>query len=121
MKIIKYIILVNLIIIIFFSCFKQKANDELKTQQILSYISDLQLDFDTLNSGILLHRTYNGIGGYFSEGDLIEVCFTGIYLDPNNGDNNGYFAQDDTFKFVIGNREILNGWNEIPKYFGKGG
>lgn len=106
---------------IFSSCLKQKANQELKTQQILSYINDLQLNFDTLSSGILLHSTFSGIGDKFRNGDKVKVCFTGIYLDPNNGDNNGIFAENDTFVFAVGDREVLSGWNELITHFSFGG
>lgn len=115
------IFLLTILTFIFSSCFKQKANQELKTQQILSYINDLQLNFDTLGSGILLHNTFTGIGRKFRNGDKVWVCFTGIYLDPKNGDNNGKFADNDTFLFSVGNREVLRGWNELITHFAPGG
>lgn len=105
----------------FSSCFKKQANEELKTQQILSYINELQLNFDTLSSGILLHTTYRGKGKNYTQGQSVKLIFSGLYLDPNNGDNNGYFSKNDTFSFYIGNREILKGWNDLITHFAPGG
>ncbi len=119
-KIFLYIFIISPIIF-FSSCFKKQANEELKTQQILSYINDLRLDFDTLNSGILLHYTFRGIGKNFTQGQTVKLVFSGLYLDPKNGNNNGYFAKNDTFSFYIGNREILKGWNDLITHFAPGG
>ncbi len=114
-------ILFIIILLLSTSCLKKKLNNELKTQQIFTYINDLGLDFDTIKSGILLHYTYKGTGNHYKNNDSIYVIYTGYYLAPDNSSNNTKFADNDTFGFIVGDREILAGWNDIATHFAQGG
>lgn len=97
-------------------CFKQRALNELETQQISSYIFELGLDFDTLRSGVIFHETYRGEGGKFKKNDLVTIIYTGYNLDQED-----YFAINDTFSFRVGDRQILPGWSDAAEQLAKGG
>ncbi len=105
-----------IIIFVFSSCFKQRTLKELESQQILSYISDLGLDFDTISSGVLLHKSYNGVGENFYENQKVKMIYSGYNLDEEK-----YFVEDDSFEFFIGDRKILEGWNQTALLFAQGG
>lgn len=102
--------------VIFSNCFKQRTLNELETQQVLSYIYDLGLDFDTLSSGVLYHETYFGEGSKFTKNQKITVIYNGYNLDQQR-----YFTQNDTFSFIVGNRQILPGWNDVVSQLANGG
>ncbi len=112
---------ITLIALLSTSCLKKKLNNELKTQQIFTYISNLGLDFDTIKSGILLHSTFSGYGNNFQKYDSVYVIYTGYYLDPDNSEEITEFANNDTFGFIVGDRQILDGWNDIATHFADGG
>lgn len=108
------------LIILNFSCIKEKTLHDLKYQQIYTYIQQTGLVFDTTRSGFFIHTNFKGINN-FNKGDVVHLVYTAIYLDPNYNGNHVTFAENDTFMFRIGNREILDAWNEIADNFGEGG
>jgi FKBP-type peptidyl-prolyl cis-trans isomerase len=113
----------TIIFFLFFSvsCIKQKTLRELKNQQIRDYILASGLDFDTLNSGVICHSIFRGVGDNFIDGQKVRLVFSGEYLDPNNSDKVFKFADQDTFMFEIGDREILSAWNDLALHFAPGG
>ncbi|MBN2891504.1 MAG: FKBP-type peptidyl-prolyl cis-trans isomerase [Bacteroidales bacterium] len=115
-KYIKSILFSVSILIVFNGCFKQRALNELETQQIMSYIYNLGLDFDTLSSGVLFHKTYLGEGNKFTKNQRVTVIYDGYNLDEER-----YFTQNDTFSFIVGNKQILPGWNDVAEQLANGG
>ena len=102
-----------------FSCMKQKTLHDLKYQELYNYIDKSGMVFSTLKSGIYLHSNFDGIGSKFHKRDKVNLIFSAAYLDKN--DKLEYFAKNDTFSFVVGNREILSAWNDIVVNFSVAG
>ena len=115
----KYFFGIIIVSIVLSSCLKQQALREVEDQLILNYIFNLGLDFDTTASGAIYHKTYTGEGEYYATNDNVPIVITGFYL--NNSQNEVYFVENDTFNIKIGDREIMEGWNEILPKFKEGG
>ena len=115
----KYLISIVLLTIILSSCFKQQAMREVEDQLILNYIFELGLDFDTTTSGAIFHKTYTGENEYYSIDDKVPLIITGFYFNKKR--NKITFVENDTFNITIGDREIMEGWNEILQEFKEGG
>jgi len=113
---IKFVLFFATVLLIFNGCFKKRALNELETQQIMSYVYELGLNFDTLSSGVLFHETYKGEGRKMTENQRISVVYTGYNLDADH-----YFAINDTFSFFVGDRQILPGWNDVVLKLAIGG
>lgn len=116
MKFKKIIILSLLFISIFNSCLKEKTKREMEDLKILAFIDQLNVPFDTLPSGVILHVYYKGIGDLFKKGDSVTITYSAYNLDKAT-----YLITDDTIKFIVGSRDLLSGWSEVLQNVGRGG
>ena len=108
-----------ILILSLFSCLKQKTLHDLKYQELYTYIDNSGLVFSQLKSGIYLHSNFEGVGAKFRKRDRVKLVFNAAYLDDKEGLT--YFAKNDTFSFVVGDREILSAWNDIVVNFSVAG
>ena len=108
-----------ILILTLFSCLRQKTLHDLKYQQLYNYIDNSGLVFSRLKSGIYLHSNFVGVGAKFKKRDRVNLIFSAAYIDDDN--NLEYFAKNDTFSFVVGDREILSAWNDIAVNFSDAG
>ena len=99
-----------LIGLVFFStsCLKSNEMKAEEEKQITNYIEELGLNFQQTDKDIYYYITSYGEGNKISDNDSVTVVCTGINLD-NNGE---IFIEDNTFSFLVGDKEIMDGWNE---------
>ncbi len=97
------------IIIFVSSCSNRQIMLEAEKLQILQYIQESGLDFDTLSSGVLLHidTSYDSI--YINSNDQVLLVYTGYNLD----DNNKIFVKDDSVYIYVNDPYLLDGWRDI--------
>lgn len=76
------------------------------------------LNFDTTKSGAIYHISYSGEGNKYTENETVPLVYTGFYFSKSNAKI--YFVESDTFNLNVGDRNILEGWNEIAKLISEG-
>lgn len=108
------------LIFLFASCNKERHEDEIR--QIETYIADnLGVKFMISDNDLYYYELSTGEGESISEGDEITVVYSGYNLDEMSNNIPKEFAENDTFSFVVGDKNVMNGWNEATKIFRKGG
>ncbi len=107
----KFILLLILVMFVFSSCLKKRALKEVEDQKILNFIFETGLEFDTTKSGAIYHVSFAGEGETYNHGDIIPIICTGFYYNSSNQAIT--FANNDTFDILIGDREIMDGWNDL--------
>lgn len=113
----KYLSIITLLIAFFFSsCFKEIEKRENEKYQINDYITKLKIPFEQLPSGVFLHKYFDGVGQFFKKNDSIKIVYSAYNLDKKV-----YIKENDSFTFIVGNKQILEGWNEIAQNFAIGG
>ncbi len=116
-------IIIFLILILFSSCLKQRELLDDEERQIENYIEDLgyEFEFEKSDGGIYYFIADYGAGETINEGDSLSVEYTGFNLDEKSGKDYVKFAEDETFTFMAGDKEIMEGWNDAVEIFKKGG
>ena len=101
--------LLSLVIIILASCTNRQLLLQAEQLQILKYIEESGLDFDTLPSGVLLHvdTSYDSIP--ITRSDEVLLVYTGYNLD----DNNKIFVKNDSVYISVNDPYLLDGWRDI--------
>ncbi len=101
--------LLSLLIIISASCTNRQLLLQAERLQILKYIEESGLDFDTLPSGVLLHvdTSYDSIP--ITRNDEVLLVYTGYNLD----DNNKIFVKNDSVYISVNDQLLLDGWRDI--------
>lgn len=79
-------------------------------------------DYIATSSGLIY--TVNKIGGdeedeFAQLGQTITVHYTGYHLDDSKFDSS--YDRNEAFVFILGDEDIIPGWNEGLQYFKKGG
>lgn len=99
----------TLIINLLSACTNKQLMLEAERLQILHFIENSGLNFDTLSSGVLVHIDTSYDSTYITLSDQIMLVYTGYNLD----DNNKIFVKNDTVYIKANEPYILDGWREI--------
>jgi len=102
-------LITTLIINLLSACTNKQLMLEAERLQILHFIENSGLNFDTLSSGVLVHIDTSYDSTYITLSDQIMLVYTGYNLD----DNNKIFVKDDTVYIKANEPYILDGWREI--------
>lgn len=84
--------------------------------QIENYIEGTGLSFKKLPSGVYLHVYYQGKEPFYTNFDSVTIIY-----DAYNLDKKSYIFKNDTFKFLVGDKNLLEGLTQSIKNFGEGG
>jgi peptidylprolyl isomerase len=68
----------------------------------------------TTESGLKLKLTQSGKGKTVSKGDKVKVHYTGTLVDDRKFDSSR--DRDQPFEFVIGMKQVIEGWDEALPY-----
>ncbi len=121
----KKIQIILIVFLLFFTaCLKSRELLEDEENQIENYISELGLPFEKSDNGIYYHVSTLGGENDFQTNDSVSIECTGFNLDATNTSNiYGYeiFAENETYKFATGDKNIMEGWNDALSIFNEGG
>ncbi len=91
------------------NCTNKQLLLEAERLQILNYIQQTGLDFDTLSSGVLLHVDTSLDTVPIYPYDEVLLVYTGYNLD----DNNKIFVKNDSIYIPVNDPYLLDGWKDI--------
>ncbi len=83
------------------------------------YIKDKNITQKPTKSGLYYIETKKGKGNKLSKGDTLEVHYTGKFLNGEVFDSS--YDRNEAFTFVLGDKNIIEAWNEGFSYMKKGG
>ena len=72
----------------------------------------------TTASGLKYEILKEGEGAYATSGNVVTVHYTGFLLDGTKFDSS--VERDEPFSFVVGNKQVIEGWEEGIKLLKKG-
>ena len=116
MKKLSFIITTLLIALSYTSC-KSDAEKELETLQ--SYIESNNITTEPNPSGLYYIETTAGTGAQATAGDIVDVHYTGTFLDGKKFDSS--YDRNEPFEFTLGIGEVIKGWDEGIAYMKEGG
>jgi FKBP-type peptidyl-prolyl cis-trans isomerase len=91
----------------------------LEKTKIETYISENKITVQPTATGLYFMETVKGKGPIAKTGDLVTVQYIGKLLDGTEFDSS--YGRPDPFKFVLGNNEVIPGWEEALAMMAKGG
>ncbi len=99
--------------------FEQKKKDQLAQdiKKITTYATEKNIKTIALPSGLHYSISKKGKGEMAKNGDLLTVDYEGFLLDGTAFDNT---KEKGAFKFVLGAKKVMEGWEEGFHYFNKG-
>jgi FKBP-type peptidyl-prolyl cis-trans isomerase len=99
--------------------FEQKKKDQLAQdiKKITAYAAEKNIKTTSLASGLHYNISKKGKGEVAKNGDLITVDYEGFLLDGTAFDNT---KEKGAFKFVLGSKKVMEGWEEGFHFFSKG-
>lgn len=112
---------------IFSSCLKIGNEPEIPTQQeetaelqaYLSNLIDAGHDIDTTELGVYYIVLEEGEGNYSQVGDSLEVGYAAFFTDGTMFDASDKYVENGTYSFVLGNPDLIAGWNDGMKVINK--
>ncbi|MBE9512233.1 MAG: FKBP-type peptidyl-prolyl cis-trans isomerase [Bacteroidetes bacterium] len=115
-------------------CLKNNAEDLKKKEEeaIKDFVEKNDITVQPTESGLYYIETKEGDGHQPAEGDSVVINYIGTYLTGGVFDTNidsvaranmiwNQYAIYSPFGFIIGNPNILSGWNEGITYMKEGG
>ena len=73
----------------------------------------------TTESGLMYVIIEEGEGDFATDGNVVTVHYSGYLEDSTKFDSS--VEKDEPFSFVIGNKQVITGWDEGVKFLKKGG
>lgn len=92
--------------------------DKFERSKMLHYLEDNNITDDSTSTGLIYHEIFPGTGEYPMIGSNVTFKFQGSFL------NGKIFTQSDdneTFSFIVGNNQVINGVEEGVRLMKKGG
>ncbi len=74
---------------------------------------------ETSESGLMYVIIKEGEGDFATDGNVVTVHYSGFLEDGTKFDSS--VERDESFSFVIGNKEVIPGWDEGIRFLKKGG
>ncbi|HKI89026.1 MAG TPA: FKBP-type peptidyl-prolyl cis-trans isomerase [Draconibacterium sp.] len=105
---------------------KKEPNTPEKEQQLLDeYLNKLITeghDIDTTDLGVyyVLIEAGDSIVEYPQTGDTLDVGYSGYLIDGSLFDYSDLYSNDGKYKFVLGDNQLIEGWNDGMKKISKG-
>lgn len=87
--------------------------------KIDAYVAENKITVKPTESGLYYIETVKGKGPIAKAGDLVTVQYIGKLLDGTEFDSS--YGRPEPFKFVLGNNEVIPGWEEALLMMAKGG
>ena len=87
--------------------------------KIEAYIAENKITVKPTATGLYYIEAVKGKGPIAKAGDLVTVQYIGKLLDGTEFDSS--YGRPDPFKFVLGNNEVIPGWEEALLMMAKGG
>ncbi len=114
----KTVILISIsIIVLSFSACKSESEKELDT--LHAYIESNNITTEPTASGLYYIETLAGTGAQATTGDIVDVHYTGTFLDGTKFDSS--YDRGEPFEFTLGRGEVIKGWDEGIAYMKEGG
>ncbi len=88
---------------------KEKRKKE-EDEMISLYIKENKIEEESLISGLYYIEIQEGKGKYSKPGDLLQVHYTGKFIDGRTFDSS--LDRNELFVFQLGNAEVIAGWEE---------
>ncbi len=88
-------------------------------QVYLENLTEAGHDIDTTDLGIYYIVLEEGEGNYPQEGDSLEVGYAGYFIDGTLFDASDMYEENGTYRFVLGNPDLILGWNDGMKVINK--
>jgi len=73
----------------------------------------------TTESGLMYVIIDEGEGDFATDGNVVTVHYSGYLEDGTKFDSS--VEKDEPFSFVVGNKQVISGWDEGVKFLKKGG
>ncbi len=83
------------------------------------YLADNKITNAPTASGLIYIETVKGKGALAKAGDEVTVQYKGTTLDGKEFDSS--YGRPDPFKFIIGQQQVIPGWDEALQLMAKGG
>lgn len=93
-------------------------SEEEELELLDQYLLDNNITEEPKESGLYYIETEAGTGVQPQQGDTVDVHYTGRLIDSTIFDTS---AGSDPFSFVLGEGEVIQGWDEGVGYMNKGG
>jgi peptidylprolyl isomerase len=78
-----------------------------------------QTKLNTTESGLMYFIVDQGEGDFATDGNVVTVHYSGFLKDGTKFDSS--VERDEPFTFVIGNKQVIAGWDEGIKLLKRGG
>jgi peptidylprolyl isomerase len=78
-----------------------------------------QTKLNTTESGLMYFIVDQGEGDFATDGNVVTVHYSGFLKDGTKFDSS--VERDEPFTFVIGNKQVIAGWDEGIRLLKKGG
>ncbi len=112
--ILRSVLLLLLFSLTFNSCKKEENSWELEMEELNKYLEDNNITTEATANGLYYIETSRGSGPKPNAGDVVEVEYTGTFLD-------GEMFDQGTFIFTLGIRQVIRGWDEGIALMKEGG
>ncbi|NOZ34642.1 MAG: FKBP-type peptidyl-prolyl cis-trans isomerase [Chlorobi bacterium] len=115
----KNILILSIILVsltLFSSC-KSESEKELDT--LHAYIESNNITTEPTASGLYYIETKAGTGTQAKAGNIVDVQYTGTFLDGKKFDSS--YDRNEPFEFTLGRGDVIKGWDEGVAYMKKGG
>jgi FKBP-type peptidyl-prolyl cis-trans isomerase len=83
------------------------------------YLADNKISVAPTASGLVFIETVKGKGVLAKAGDEVTVQYRGTTLDGKEFDSS--YGRPDPFKFIVGQQQVIAGWDEALQLMAKGG
>ena len=83
------------------------------------YLTDNKITTTPTASGLIYIETIKGKGTLAKVGDEVTVQYRGTTLDGKEFDSS--YGRPDPFKFIVGQQQVIPGWDEALQLMAKGG
>ncbi len=83
------------------------------------YIADNKITVAPTASGLYYIETKKGKGAHPKPGDIVTVQYKGMLLDGKEFDSS--YGRPEPFKFILGQGQVIPGWDEAIQLMAKGG
>ncbi len=94
-------------------------SEQIDLERYLNGLEQNGKDIDTTDLGVYFIRIEEGEGEFPKTGDTLEVGYAGYFIDGTLFDASDKFVKNGTVEFVLGEADMIQGWNEGMKLMNK--
>jgi FKBP-type peptidyl-prolyl cis-trans isomerase len=113
------LILVLATIIFSIGLYSCKTEAQKETDARNAYLKEHNIKVQPTASGLYYIETKTGTGIQAKKGDIVEVNYTGKFLDGKIFDSS--YERNKPIKFTLGKGQVIKGWDEGISYMKEGG